>query len=71
MFIYVILSIHIYFRQSNNEDKKEKMILQRKMELENTIHDLQFNLERHDAQIRELTRTIADLGKLFCLFYYL
>lgn len=38
------------------------MILQEKRELNNTLSDLALQLERQDAQIRELSRTIADLG---------
>lgn len=36
-----------------------------KRELHNTINDMALHLVRQDAQIRELNRIVADLGKLF------
>lgn len=38
------------------------MILMEKKELVNTINDLALQLERQDAQMRELNRVVADLG---------
>lgn len=51
------------FRQSNKEAKKEEAILLEKKELVNTINDLALQLERQDAQLREINRVVADLGK--------
>lgn len=54
--------VWILCRQANKETKKEEATLQEKRELTNTINDLALHLERQDAQIRELNRTVADLG---------
>lgn len=61
------LLIFEYIRQSNKEAKKDELILQEKLELNNTISDLALRLERQDAQIREMNRVVADLG-IFGLF---
>ncbi|XP_018783489.1 PREDICTED: putative OPA3-like protein CG13603 isoform X2 [Bactrocera latifrons] len=52
-----------YTRQSNNEAKKQETIRQEKAELAITLAEMGFRLERQDAQIREMTRALADLGK--------
>lgn len=49
-------------RQSNKEAKKEECLLQEKRELSNTISDLALQIERQDAQIREMNRVLADIG---------
>lgn len=54
-----------YNRSSNKEHLKEQMILQEKAELQAMLNELAFQAERQDAQIRELTRIIADLGNYF------
>lgn len=54
--------VWILCRQVNKEAKKEEATLQEKRELTNTINDMALHLERQDAQIRELNRTVADLG---------
>lgn len=51
-----------YQRQSRKEDLKEEMIIQEKMELQATLNELAFQVERQDTQIRELTRVIAEIG---------
>ncbi len=51
------------FRQNNKEAKKEELILMEKKELVNTINDLALQLERQDAQLREINRVVAELGK--------
>lgn len=51
-----------YQRQSNKEHLKEQLILQEKAELQAMLNELAFQAERQDAQIRELTRVVADLG---------
>lgn len=38
------------------------MILEEKRELQYTLQELALNIERQDAEIRHLTRTIAELG---------
>ncbi|XP_011200910.2 putative OPA3-like protein CG13603 isoform X1 [Bactrocera dorsalis] len=50
-----------YTRQSNNEAKKQETIRQEKAELAITLAEMGFRLERQDAQIREMTRALADL----------
>jgi len=35
-----------------------------KMDLTNTLTEMSFRLERQDAQIREMTRVLADLGAI-------
>uniref|UniRef100_A0A0A1X4V6 Putative OPA3-like protein CG13603 n=1 Tax=Zeugodacus cucurbitae TaxID=28588 RepID=A0A0A1X4V6_ZEUCU len=52
-----------YTRQSNNEAKKQELMRQEKAELSLTLAEMGFRLERQDAQIREMTRALADLGK--------
>lgn len=39
------------------------MALEEKRELQYTIQELALNIERQDAQIRHLTRTVAEIGK--------
>ncbi|KAJ6626580.1 putative OPA3-like protein [Pseudolycoriella hygida] len=55
------LLIFEYVRQSKKEAKKEELILIEKKELLNTINDLALQLERQDAQLREINRVVADL----------
>uniref|UniRef100_W8BT61 Putative OPA3-like protein CG13603 n=1 Tax=Ceratitis capitata TaxID=7213 RepID=W8BT61_CERCA len=50
-----------YTRQSNNEAKKQETLRQEKAELALTLAEMGFRLERQDAQIREMTRALADL----------
>ncbi|XP_053946639.1 putative OPA3-like protein CG13603 isoform X2 [Anastrepha ludens] len=52
-----------YTRQSSNEAKKQETLRQEKAELALTLAEMGFRLERQDAQIREMTRALADLGK--------
>lgn len=57
----------VAFRQSNKEANKEEAILVEKKELINTINDLALQLERQDAQLREINRVVAELGnKVTC-----
>lgn len=42
---------------------KEEMLLVEKRELQYTLQELALNIERQDAQIRHLSRTVAELGK--------
>ena len=42
---------------------KEEMALQEKLELQATINDLNFQIQRLDTQLREVARVTADLGK--------
>lgn len=44
---------------------KEEMMLEEKQELQYTLQELALNIERQDAQIRHLTRTVAELGERF------
>lgn len=46
----------------NKESKKEEQVLLEKRELNNYISDLALQLERQDAQIREMNRTLAEVG---------
>lgn len=61
------LHINNVIRQVNKETKKEEMVLQEKAELMNTLRDLALQLERQDAQIREMNRVVADLGNTVTL----
>jgi uncharacterized coiled-coil protein SlyX len=54
-----------YARQSAKETMKEQMAIQEKMELQAMLNELAFQAERQDTQIRELSRVIAELRKLF------
>lgn len=58
--IYNYISI---YSQSNNEAKKQELMRQEKADLAITMAEMGFRLERQDAQIREMTRVLADLGK--------
>lgn len=49
------------FRQSAKEYAKEELILEEKRELQWTLQELALNIERQDAQIRHLQRTVAEL----------
>lgn len=49
---------------------KEEVILVEKKELINTINDLALQLERQDAQLRELNRVVADLGNTITCSVY-
>lgn len=46
------------------EDNREDMVLQEKLELQSTINELIFQVQRQDTQIREMARVVADLGKI-------
>lgn len=50
-------------RQTSNEAKKQEKMALEKAELTNNIAEMTFRLERQDAQLRELTRVLADIGK--------
>lgn len=60
------LLIFEYVRQVNKETKKEELLKQEKAELTQTLCDLQLQVERQDAQMREMNRVLADLGS--CAF---
>lgn len=47
---------------------KEELVLEEKRELQYTLQELALNIERQDAQIRHLVRTVAELG-MFILLY--
>lgn len=38
--------------------------MQEKLELQATINELIFQVQRQDTQIREMARVVADLGKI-------
>lgn len=48
-------------RQSNKEAAREDMMLEEKQQLQYTLQELALNIERQDAQIRHLQRTVAEL----------
>ncbi|XP_065080881.1 putative OPA3-like protein CG13603 isoform X1 [Ochlerotatus camptorhynchus] len=50
-----------YQRQVRKEDMKEDMVMQEKLELQATINELIFQVQRQDTQIREMARVVADL----------
>ena len=49
----------------SKETTKEENQLQEKKELQNTLCELALQLERQDAQIREMARVMADLGEFY------
>ncbi|XP_073817624.1 putative OPA3-like protein CG13603 isoform X2 [Musca autumnalis] len=51
-----------YARQTSNEAKKQEKMALEKAELTNNLAELTFRLERQDAQLRELTRVLADIA---------
>ncbi|ALC46107.1 CG13601 [Drosophila busckii] len=55
------LLIFEYSRQSIKENKKTEAMEMEKMQLTTTLTEMNFRLERQDAQIREMTRVLADL----------
>ncbi|XP_055313069.1 putative OPA3-like protein CG13603 [Sitodiplosis mosellana] len=55
------LLIFEYKRQSAKEYAREDQILEEKRELQWTLQELALNIERQDAQIRHLQRTVAEL----------
>ncbi|KAM8703053.1 hypothetical protein ACLKA7_005399 [Drosophila subpalustris] len=55
------LLIFEYSRQTIKENKKNEAFQMEKMQLTNTLTEINFRLERQDAQIREMTRVLADL----------
>ncbi|KAH8318816.1 hypothetical protein KR074_006732 [Drosophila pseudoananassae] len=55
------LLIFEYSRQTAKENKKNEAAQMEKMQLTNTLTEMSFRLERQDAQIREMTRVLADL----------
>ncbi|XP_050071998.1 putative OPA3-like protein CG13603 [Anopheles maculipalpis] len=50
-----------YQRQVRKEANKEEMMLQEKLELQATINELNFQVQRLDTQLREVARVTADL----------
>ncbi|XP_058976186.1 putative OPA3-like protein CG13603 isoform X2 [Musca domestica] len=56
------LLIFEYARQTSNEAKKQEKMALEKAELTNNLAELTFRLERQDAQLRELTRVLADIA---------
>lgn len=50
-----------YQRQVRKEATKEEMVIQEKLELQATINELIFQVQRQDTQIREMARVVADL----------
>ncbi|XP_053698091.1 putative OPA3-like protein CG13603 isoform X2 [Sabethes cyaneus] len=50
-----------YQRQVRKEANKEELALQEKLELQATINELVFQIQRQDTQIREMARVVADL----------
>ena len=60
------LSILLSFRQVRKEEAKEQVVLQEKLELNASMNELFFQVERQDTQIRELNRVIAELGEFLC-----
>lgn len=59
------LLIFEYSRQTAKENKKNEAMQYEKMQLTNTLTEMNFRLERQDAQIREMTRVLAELGEFF------
>ncbi|KAH8268008.1 hypothetical protein KR018_005961 [Drosophila ironensis] len=55
------LLIFEYSRQTIKENKKTELAQTEKMQLTNMLTEMNFRLERQDAQIREMTRVLADL----------
>ncbi|XP_075153913.1 putative OPA3-like protein CG13603 isoform X1 [Haematobia irritans] len=55
------LLIFEYARQTSNEAKKQEKMALEKLELTNNLAEMTFRLERQDAQLRELTRVLADI----------
>uniref|UniRef100_A0A1I8P229 OPA3-like protein CG13603 n=1 Tax=Stomoxys calcitrans TaxID=35570 RepID=A0A1I8P229_STOCA len=55
------LLIFEYARQTSNEAKKQEKMTLEKLELTNNLAEMTFRLERQDAQLRELTRVLADI----------
>lgn len=53
-----------FSRQVRKEAMKEDMVIQEKLELQATINELIFQVQRQDTQIREMARVVADLGKI-------
>lgn len=50
-----------YARQTSNEAKKQENAKLEKDELTNRLAEMTFRLERQDAQLREMTRVLADI----------
>ncbi|XP_058467971.1 putative OPA3-like protein CG13603 isoform X3 [Malaya genurostris] len=50
-----------YQRQVRKEANKEEIVIQEKLELQATINELIFQVQRQDTQIREMARVVADL----------
>lgn len=63
------LLIFEYSRQTIKENKKNEAFQMEKMQLTNTLTEINFRLERQDAQIREMTRVLAELGQLLYRSY--
>lgn len=60
----------LFIRQSNKDAKKEDLMLQEKRELIHTLNDFALQLERQDAQLREMSRVVADLGTFQTTFIF-
>lgn len=52
----------LFDRQAGKDAKKEELLIQEKRELIHTLNDFALQLERQDAQMREMSRVVADLG---------
>lgn len=60
--IILIICLHNRIsRQSYKEAAKEEIVLEEKQQLQYTLQELALNIERQDAQIRHLQRTVAEL----------
>lgn len=59
----VAIDCCISHRQSKKETAKEELAMEEKRDLQYTIQELALNIERQDAQIRHLSRIVAELGK--------
>lgn len=57
-------------RQVRKEEAKEQVVLQEKLELNASMNELFFQVERQDTQIRELNRVIAELGEFYLKLCY-
>lgn len=57
----IILIFTNLSRQSYKEAAKEELVLEEKQQLQYTLQELALNIERQDAQLRHLQRTVAEL----------
>ncbi|XP_037025428.1 putative OPA3-like protein CG13603 [Bradysia coprophila] len=51
-----------YIRQSRKEARKQEEILIEKLELVNTINNLEIHVERQDVQLKRIKKTLEDLA---------